>query len=292
MIAQVNVNFIIEGFNDFVRSSSILSVLFQTVSVLVVFFYAITVVRLYSKQMLGSSISLQEILRPLGVVLLIYFWPWIYFKVLVGGFDALISYFVALVNDENDNELKQTVISLALAENISIFDLSVEVLLSFLLKLICLFINTVFDVVVALYVGINDMILGILAPIVLAFTMLEETKDMFVKWLKYFMFYRIFYFMTVAVDYLSNSLLSAVTANVIKGLNMENDPGDMEADSWLAAGLIGLLAYIVFKIVFISASFAILKELFGILGGGVGSSVGDMSKAIPATSRIATAFKK
>jgi len=288
MLLQIDTNFVIEGFNDFVTDSKILNYMFSTVSVLVAFFYAITVVRLYSKKMIGSQIQLSEFLRPFGVLLLIIFWKWIYFNVLVGGFDALLELAVKNRSVINDQHNLNTIRDVMVSDEISLFDLSVEVFISFILKAFAMIINTLLDITVALYVGINDLILGIIGPVVLAFAMLEETKDMFIKWLKYFFFYRVFYFLVVAVGFLSEALLNSITAQVLYYLKKEGKAA-AEADVWLAAGLLGILAFVIFKIIFIAASYTILKDLFGVTGTGIGASAGSM---VQAGANVKGAFKK
>jgi hypothetical protein len=286
---QSNPNWFIVAFNDLVRESHILNLLFNAIIFLTVGFYVFTVVRLYSKKMLGEELKISEMLRPFAVFLLIIFWKWIYFKVLVGGFDVVTGFVINNINAANNAEtekLKAQILEASREGELSLMSLSLEYALSFIMKLLATGINIIIDVVIAIYVGVNDILLAVTAPIVLCFTMLDITKDMFVKWLKIFFFFKVFFLMVILGNHLAYQLMAGVAVVGSKALTATLGGGYVPVGSM---AMMSLVVLVIFKIIWIMGAYKLLQNLFNGGDTGMGGAANNMAKGIvSAVKMVAT----
>jgi len=284
-----NPNWLLEGFANFLQNTQLIGVMFYASGILAVVLYTITMTKLYSKKMVGKQIELSEMIRPFVIILIIISWKWIYFDVLNDGFNSLLQMIISKIQSNADQAAMQAEINkTVVADTVNFLSISVEAFVMYFLRVGSLIINTIIDFVLAAYICVNDLVLAIVAPFAISFSLLDETKDMFKRWLITFFFFKTFLIVVMGINQLSVAIQTSIAATAAKymgisvggGLAGDIGKGAVAVAGMNAIAVISILALVVFKIIFITSLFQTLRNLFGTGDTGLGAGTAGVAGTI------------
>jgi len=293
-----NPNWLLEGFVTFLQDSKIVNVMFSAAGILAVVLYTIAMVKLYADKNI-KDVRFEEIVRPFIVILIIIFWKWIYYDILNDGFNALLQIVIGKVQtNANQAAMQAEINKTVVADSISFISISVEAFIMYFLRVGSLIINTIIDFVLAAYICVNDLVLAIVAPFAITFSIIKLTQDMFNKWLVMFFFFKIFLIVVIGINQLSVSIQTSIAATAAKymgisvggGLAGDIGKGAVAVAGMNAIAVISILALVVFKILFITVLYATLKVLFTAGDTGLGSGTAGIASSVK--SGVATVLTK
>jgi len=284
-------DFIHNAFQKLVNETSIIPAFFYAMSGLAALLVLIDALRTYSDIIVKQSVSPWKMGRPFLIIMLIMSWPSLY-KGLNYLFDGIQWYFESyLANQLSDGETD--VISVLFSEiandsKFSVLQLSIGSIMMSLLAFVLGFIHWLMDVFISLYIDINELILALFAPIALVLMLIREMSSTFMTWLRLYAKFRFFMLAVFSCDFLALSLMKYVKSELLAYLDV---PGELIAITGVntTINIVCLTAFIVFKIIYLSAAYRTLDAILQSGDLGVGSATGGLVRGmITVTQKVAT----
>lgn len=266
--------------NDFfswlIDESQVVWVLFRVFSVLAVILTTVHYTRTYLKTMITTEpIKVQEFLKPLFITAVIVLWPWLYeildsiFEVLrIGTEEYMASNVVARYNYDVAEVLKK----LNESPSMTLLNLNINAVLIEVMKYVLQIGNYIVDSGVAIYLGVNDLILGLLVPIAIVLTLFKETSGAFIAWLKLFIKFRLYMIADLAITHFCTMFLFFMISKMPATLGTSIL---LVPSQWILI----MIQYLVMKILLIIVAFNLLNKLIESGDLGVGAASSAMTKS-------------
>jgi len=273
--------------------SNITQVFFKSVSVLAVILFLITILQQYNELVnQGKEFDWVEWAKPVFIILVISAWPRIY---------ILLDTSLASLGTEMENgavkfsggsslkDYYDKVLAgvVAKASGLKILWFSFTVLMLIVVGYTVVFINWLLDVVVSLYIGVNHMLLGIVAPLALILFFSRETSGALMAWFKLFVKFYLLDVLIIMINVIGIYFIQEFS--LIKFDDPMNfgsvtvpvpSPGPSTNIANLSATgtLLGGAIFIVMKVIFLIAGNDLVTSLLEAKGTGVGGAVSGMVK--------------
>lgn len=283
--------FIHSAFQKLITDTQIIAAFFYAMAGFCALLVAIDAMRTYSNIVVHNKIEPWQIAKPIFVILLIISWKWIYMG-LNSGFDSITYYFneflIQKITKTDGKVIDQLFKEIGTDSKFSVFEVSLGSFMMSLLAFTLGFLHWLIDIIISLYLDINDLLLALFAPIAVVLLLLKETSNSFATWLKLFAKFRLFMLAVIACDFLGILFTRYVKDALTTYMEV---PPDMLALSGVSnmINVVCLTAFIVFKLIFLICAFKLLSALIESGDMSVGGAAGGMVRAIAdVTKKVAT----
>jgi hypothetical protein len=270
-------SFVHETFQKIILETPATNALFYAMSGIACVFMLIEISRIYSAMLLKQRMEPWQIARPFAIMLIAGSWKFIYAGLNL-GFTSINQLFESSLaanfkTANNNSVIGQMFSQVANDSTLSLFSLNLNAVLLGLLNFILAFLYWLVDLIVSLYIDINDFVLALFAPIAIVFSVLRETARSFMTWFLLFAKFRLFMLATTVTNFLALSLVTGIKDGLAKALEI---PTSLLSVVGVANTIttITLTVFLVFKIIFLLMTWSFLGQIFnaGDLSGGSGAA--------------------
>lgn len=284
-------DFVHESFQRIINETPVTSAMFYAFSGLAGALMLIEIGKIYSSMVLKQRIDPWEILRPFAVLLLIGSWKWIYMGLNLGfgGInDALNETLAKQFNGKDGEVLNEMFRQISSDTSNSFLNIGLNSLFSGALNFTLTTLYWLVDVIVWLFVDINDFVLALFAPIALVLSLTRETSSAFLTWLKLFAKFRLFMIGISITNYLTVQLTMDIKSGIAKRLDI---PEVMLSIIGVANTIttISLVAFLVCKIIFLLMLWSFLGQILNVDQAGLGAASSQVTRMVKTVAtKVAT----
>ncbi len=281
------VQLVYDIFYELMRDTKLVRYMFIACSVFAFCVLVAQYTYFYTKVMLDHEVKkLTQYIRPLIMFGIVIVWPNLYY-IMQGIIDTIgLSLDASMEKELNALTSKMGKIVLKQLTDdeieVSLFNVSIMDLMFGMFKWMLSMLNMLVDIVVAVYININDMVLMIVAPVALALSIVDAFKDAFLQWIKLFVLYKLLGVFLLVGDIFGITLFDKATTLTAAFFGVASNDllSAGAAVGTVVVYIIALVVSIAFKIMFIFVIYRYLSAMLGVSSMGVGGAVAGGGRVI------------